>query len=223
MTPDCDGASAVPPVSVEPDPPEVPPPVNWALVMSDLDRGDPVAIAQVSRVVSAFLNRFRAYELRDSWEDLRQEVLEILIRSHRRGVLRHPEAFVSYTGRVVWSRLALRTRRKDRPPQSPPEVPALVDPDLKVDLERALEALPERERAVVDAIYLRGLNYQAAADELRLPLGTLKRLQTGALRVLRDSLGVVRNVRGKSGAAERAAATSTARVDPGRDSQESPS
>src|SRR5262245_60207304 len=189
--------------------------------MNDLDRGDPVAIAQVSRVLSAYLNRFRAYDLRHSWEDLRQEVLEILIRSHRRGVLRHPEAFVSYTGRVVWSRLALRTRRKDRPPQSPPEVPALVDPDLKLDLERALEALPERERAVVDAIYLRGLNYQAAADELRLPLGTLKRLQTGALRVLRDSLGVVRSVRGKSGAPS--AAASAARVDPGRDSQESPS
>jgi hypothetical protein len=69
------------------------------------------------------------------------------------------------------------------------------------------------------------LNYQAAADELCLPLGTLKRLQTGALRVLRDSLGVVRNVRGKAGAAERAAAgaSAAAQVDPGRDRQESPS
>ena len=215
----------MPPVSVETDPPAVPPPVDWALVLRDLDRGETVAIAQVSRVITAFLNRFRAYELRDSWDDLRQEVLEILIRSHRRGVLRHPEAFVSYTGRVVWSRLALRTRRKERPPQAPPEVPPLADPDLKLDLERALGALPERERAVVEAIYLRGLDYQAAASELRLPLGTLKRLQTGALRVLRESLGVVRNARGRTSGADRAAAAASApaQVDPGQDSHGSPS
>jgi RNA polymerase sigma factor (sigma-70 family) len=171
--------------------------VDWAVVLSDLDRGDPVAIAQVSRVISAFLNRFRAYEQRDSWDDLRQEVLEILIRSHRRGVLRHPGAFVSYTGRIVWSRLALRMRRKDRPSEPPLEVPALLDPDLALDLERAFAALPEREKSVVDAIYLRGMNYQAAAEELKLPLGTLKRLQTGALRALRETLGVARP--GKAG------------------------
>lgn len=198
--------------------------VDWAKILSDLDRGDPVAVARVSRVISAFLNRFRAYELRDSWEDLRQEVLEILIRSHRRGVLRHPSAFVSYTGRIVWSRMAARARRKDRPPEAPLEVPPLLDPELTLDLERAVEALSERERAVVDAVYLRGMNYQAAADELRLPLGTLKRLQTGALRALRESLGVSRPSRTKPASEERATPAEAARRSAsGRGSQETTS
>ena len=201
--------------------------MDWAVVLSELDRGDPVAVARVSRVISAFLNRFRAYELRDSWEDLRQEVLEILIRSHRRGVLRHPGAFVSYTGRIVWSRMALRIRRKDRPPETPLDVPALLDPDLALDLERAFEALSERERSVVDAIYLRGMNYQAAADELRLPLGTLKRLQTGALRALRERLGVSRGGRSKPAPAPDAtvvgSSTTSPRVSARGSSQETPS
>jgi RNA polymerase sigma factor (sigma-70 family) len=217
LSPDCDRAAGAPAVPAEreavPEPKAVV--IDWTAVLSDLDRGDPVAIAKVSRVISAFLNRYRAYELRDSWEDLRQEVLEILIRSHRRGVLRHPGAFVSYTGRIVWSRLALRTRRKDRPSEPRLETPPLLDPDLALDLERALTALSERERSVVDAVYLRGMNYQAAADELKLPLGTLKRLQTGALRALRESLGVVRKARGK--------AETPARVGASRGGEENPS
>ena len=174
---------------------DVAPAVDWGEVLSALDRGDPVAIARVSRVVSGFLNRYRAYELRDCWEDLRQEVLEILIRTQRSGALRHTGAFVAYTGRVVWSRLALRARGKKLPIPLPPIISTALDPELALDLERALEALPERERAVVDAIYLRGVSYQSAAEQLQLPLGTLKRLQTAALQALRESLGVSRRAR----------------------------
>jgi DNA-directed RNA polymerase specialized sigma24 family protein len=193
LNPDVDRSTALTEVPVDPE--AAAPLVDWTGVLSSLDQGDPVAIARVSRVISAFLGRFRAYELRDSWDDLRQEVLEILIRSHRSGALRHPSAFVSYTGRIVWSRVVLRARRKDRPGPTSPPAPALPDPDLVLDLERALAALPTRERAVVEAIYIRGLDYQAAATELRLPLGTLKRLQTGALRTLRETLGVSRKTR----------------------------
>ena len=59
------------------------------------------------------------------------------------------------------------------------------DPDLLVDLERALASLPEKQRLVVDAVYLQGATYEDAARSLGMPLGTLKRMQTAGLRELR--------------------------------------
>ena len=54
-----------------------------------------------------------------------------------------------------------------------------------MDLEQAMKTLPERERRVVDAVYIQGHSYQAAADLLDLPLGTLKRVQVKGLKLLR--------------------------------------
>lgn len=61
-------------------------------------------------------------------------------------------------------------------------VALLQDEALRLDLRDALAALDARQRGVVQAIYLEGRSYEDAAERLGLPLGTLKRLQTGALR-----------------------------------------
>jgi RNA polymerase sigma-70 factor (ECF subfamily) len=65
------------------------------------------------------------------------------------------------------------------------------EPGDLLDLRRALATLPEKERLVIEAVYAEGQSYEEAAARLGMPLGTLKRLQTQGLRILRQSMGVV--------------------------------
>ncbi len=170
---------------------------DWLAVLGALEKGDRVAVARVTAVITGFLARYGAYDVRDSWDDLCQEVLISLIRSARRGALREPSAFISYTGTITRNALIDHVRHETQPEsrvlkerlqeegQRPP-------PDLLLDLQRAREGLPERLRRVVETIYLEGHNYETAAKLLDVPLGTLKRLQTQGLRELRDKMAGAR-------------------------------
>jgi RNA polymerase sigma-70 factor (ECF subfamily) len=62
------------------------------------------------------------------------------------------------------------------------------DPDVLMDLGKAVTALPEVQRRVVTALYLEGRSYEEASQDLGLPLGTLKRHQTQGLKALREGL-----------------------------------
>lgn len=72
-----------------------------------------------------------------------------------------------------------------------PGSPLVVDADsgTRLDLERALAALPEDQRAVVLLVGLEDLGYRDAAEVLGIPIGTvMSRLSRGRarLRVLMD-------------------------------------
>jgi RNA polymerase sigma-70 factor (ECF subfamily) len=178
---------------------------DWDGVLDGLGRSDPLAIAKVSRLVSGVLTRLGAYDLRDGWDDVRQEVLITLLRSAREGKLRDPRAFVGYVMTVTRNRMHdwLRRNRASDPERRGDEVvqtvaerlhpePARVDPDVLVDLERALDGLPEKQRLVIQAVYLEGRSYEEATQLLGMPLGTLKRMQTEGLRALRRAMEVTR-------------------------------
>ena len=178
---------------------------DWVGVLEGLGRSDPLAIAKVSKLVTGALTRLGAYDLRDGWDDVRQEVLISLIRSAQEGRLREPGAFVGYAMSVTRNRMHdwLRRNRGTDPERRGQEtVQAVaeslhpesnrVSPDLKVDLERALDALPEKQRLVLHAVYLEGRSYEEASATLGMPLGTLKRMQTEGLRALRKALEVLR-------------------------------
>lgn len=170
---------------------------DWGEVLPALVRGDGLAVLKVTRVITSFLIRARAYDLRDSWADLCQEVLLALVSNARNGRLREPDAFVGYVAAITRNKLADWLRRNPRAGASvdertPDPLATLRDDDLLLDLERALEELGERERKVVETIYVEGYSYEEAADRLDLPLGTLKRLQTGALRSVRARLLITR-------------------------------
>jgi RNA polymerase sigma-70 factor (ECF subfamily) len=55
-------------------------------------------------------------------------------------------------------------------------------------VHRALEVLPEHERPVIELAYWRGLSQSEIADELQIPLGTVKTRTRSALGRLADEL-----------------------------------
>jgi RNA polymerase sigma-70 factor (ECF subfamily) len=65
------------------------------------------------------------------------------------------------------------------------ETPRSADPGVRLDLDRALGALPALQRRAVEAIFLCGYTYEEAAELVEVPLGTLKRAQTRGLAQLR--------------------------------------
>jgi RNA polymerase sigma-70 factor, ECF subfamily len=56
-------------------------------------------------------------------------------------------------------------------------------------VHRALDALPEHERSLIELAYWSGLSQSEIADYLSLPLGTVKTRTRAALRRLADELG----------------------------------
>jgi RNA polymerase sigma-70 factor (ECF subfamily) len=172
---------------------------DWLAVLQALLAGDRVALVKVSGVVTGFLARYRAYEQRESWDDLVQEVLIALIRSGRDGRIRDARAFVAYVGMITRNKLYDWRSNHAKPGRpgiegaveaSDFEAPAnrSEDPGLRVDLERCLGKLPDRQRSVVEAVYIQGQSYEEAALSLGRPLGSLKRDQTVGLQALRDCM-----------------------------------
>jgi len=186
---------------------------DWFAVVEATEAGDRKALLKLTRVITGLLARCGAYEMRDQWDDLTQEILITLIKSVRSGAIREREAFVNYAARITRNKFVDFVRASKKPGSADgardletadgegaidPHRGESRPPDELLDLETSLEGLDERERAVITAVYVEGRSYQEAADRLGVPLGTLKRLQTGALRILRERMGVAKKTDPKS-------------------------
>ena len=80
-------------------------------------------------------------------------------------------------------------RGPDRPAIEPPSIDASFgDLELRDRLEKAIAQLPDRERLLVGAHYLEGVQYEALAETLGIPLGTVKTHLYRAKRRLRELL-----------------------------------
>jgi RNA polymerase sigma factor (sigma-70 family) len=167
---------------------------DWIVVLDALVKNDRRALAKVTPVITNFLARYGAYAVRDSWDDICQEVLIRLIDSHRRGAIREPAAFISYTQTITrnvyldW--IAKEGKQADLPKRLGPPDGGPRDPEVLEDLRRALGSLIPSFREVVEAIYFKGHSYEDAAELLDLPLGTLRRRRTQGIRMLRAKMGV---------------------------------
>lgn len=164
------------------------------VVLAALEQGDPVAVAKVTDVISGWLAHYQAYDLFDSWDDIIHEVLIRLIQSARRGAIREPRAFISYTGTTTRN-LFLDWRQREAKLESNElweqlEVDdAPTDPGMLLDVQRMIDDLPGKLRRVVEAIYLQGHSYEECAKLLGIPLGTLKRRLTQARKEIRKKMG----------------------------------
>jgi RNA polymerase sigma-70 factor, ECF subfamily len=87
-------------------------------------------------------------------------------------------------------------RRTPEPAMDVPDGPSNEpDPSVRAEqswtawrVHRALEALPEKERAVIEVAYWRGLSQSEIAQLLGIPLGTVKTRTRSALARLAEEL-----------------------------------
>ncbi len=173
---------------------------DWALVIDRLLEGDQLACLQISRLVTGFLAGWRAYDFRDDWPDLVQEVLLVVFKVAQEGKIQKREASLGFIRTVAHHkfvdrlRLHLRCSEDQSLPwgglihAEEPEAQSGGRPEGLFDLRRALEKLPEQKRKILLAVYGEGKTYEQVARETGIPLGTLKRHLRDALAALRAHL-----------------------------------
>ena len=174
---------------------------DWGRVQERLLEGDRVAFAKFNRLLSGFLAQLRAYDFRDEWEDLRQEVLVATIANHRAGRLRDPQAFVGYVRIITRNKFIDRLKRElrsregetlpwdDEAAHAAAQPQAAPDPAELGEAWAAVRELPEEQQRILEGVYLEGKTYQEVSDETGVPLGTLKRRLRQSFATLRVRLG----------------------------------
>jgi RNA polymerase sigma-70 factor (ECF subfamily) len=126
----------------------------------------------------------------DGAGDAVQEAWVGIVRGIRR--LREPERFPAWSYAIVTRRCQDVVRRKAREPKidpdaDPPDIAPAYD-GQRIDLRRALAALPPDQRAAVALFYLEGLAVGEIAQAMLAPVGTIKTRLFHARRALRARL-----------------------------------
>ena len=176
---------------------------DWIAVVDALVAGDRIAFARFNRLVTGLLIHFRAYDFENDWDDLRQEVLTAVVQNLRSGTLRDAKAFVGYVRTITRNKFVdrLKRRLRCRENETLPWEEEIArdaggdgDPELRRELLRALAGLEERDRVLIERVYLRGETYEEASRATGVPLGTLKRRLREGLTALRKRLGELEGV-----------------------------
>jgi RNA polymerase sigma-70 factor (ECF subfamily) len=175
---------------------------NWAEISERLRAGDPAALLEVSRLITGFLAQLRAYDFREEWPDLTQEVLVALLAALRDEKVRDPEAMVGYIRSITRNKFVNRLnahlgRRESDDLEWPRasrgwiEKPGGAPPQEKLATVRELLGkLPEKQRKVIIGVYGWGRTYEQVAEETGIPLGSLKRYLREGLAAMRRELSV---------------------------------
>jgi RNA polymerase sigma-70 factor (ECF subfamily) len=165
--------------------------------MDRLVRGEAAAFLEVSRLITGFLVQWRAYDFRDEWDDLIQEVVLAAIEATRARRLRKPGAIVGYLRTATRYKFVdcLRRRRGEPLDEEGEERPADLrwppapdrDPG-SFEISQQVDKLPENQRKCIVSVYVAGNTYSEAAAATGIPLGSLKRHLRDGLATLRAGL-----------------------------------
>lgn len=180
--------------------PAIPEPSDAALTRA-MAHGDRAAFGALYDRYAGLLLALAARMLRTrrEAEDL---VHDVFLEAYR-----HAGAYDERRGTVrAWLVLRLRSRALDRlrsgayskvvsldARTGAPEPESHEDPSAAPDratVRRALAALPSEQRVVLELAYFDGRSHSEVADELGLPVGTIKSRLARALVRLRDELDV---------------------------------
>ncbi|MDH3213004.1 MAG: sigma-70 family RNA polymerase sigma factor [Myxococcales bacterium] len=174
---------------------------DWNATVERLLAGDRVAFLEFNRLVTGFLTQLRAYDFREEWEDLRQEVLLAVVANVRAGRLRDPQAFVGYVKIITRNKFIDRLKRHLRhaeketlPWDEETARAAAVASGAEAageragDLWAAVRELPGEQQRILEGIYVEGKTYREVSEATGIPLGTLKRWLRASLAALRARL-----------------------------------
>lgn len=100
--------------------------------------------------------------------------------------------FATWLHRVAYTRFLMHARRRQDEPLAEGQAEAVPaddpDPALRLDVNRAIDALPEHERVAIVHCFQLDLSHDEAAAVLGLPLGTLKSHVARGKARLREAL-----------------------------------
>jgi RNA polymerase sigma-70 factor (ECF subfamily) len=173
--------------------------VDWEAVVERLLQDDEHAFLEIARLVNGFLARWRAYDFRDEWDDLIQEVALATSLAVRERHLRDAGALPGFVRSVTRHKFVDQLRVRFRLGRDALlawderiDAGALEDEhpsqELRRDLETALDELPQKKRDAICGVYLEGKTYEQMSREAGIPLGTLKRYLRDGLAQLRERL-----------------------------------
>ena len=167
---------------------------DWRRILEELLVGDRTALATLNRLITTNLTRLRAYDFRDEWDDLRQEVLIAVIQNTRAGRLRDPAAFLAYVRVITRNKFIDRLKVQLQCPSHEPlaweqvlerSPDSATDAATVRDIWAVAERLPTEERIVLDGVYRQGKTYEQVSRDTGIPLGTMKRRLRDGLAALR--------------------------------------
>jgi len=179
---------------------------EWIRILEQLLAGDRLAFMKINRLITGFLSRLHAYDHREEWEDLRQEVLLAIVASARAGRLRDPAAFVAYVQSTTRNKFVDRLKRAGRTHEKK-QVPwneqieklagtaaAAISGDGRArEIWFAVADLPDQHQQVLEGIYRQGKTYEEVARDTGIPLGTVKRRLREGLTELRRRFAETRD------------------------------
>ena len=173
---------------------------EWVDLFNRLEEGDRLALLEVGRFATQILRRARAFDFEDEWEDLVQEVLLATVQAIRKEKIRDPAALGGYVATITRNLLSDRLRthiqfgaNRNLPWDDVHVAPLLNELEAdtgEADLEvrQVLDALPTPLGEILLRVKGHGRTCEQVASDMDIPLGTLKRKLSEAMRRVRTVL-----------------------------------
>ena len=169
------------------------------LVKKAQDAAGEARAAAFEELIEAFqpLAQSWAYRVLGDTHLAQDAAQEALLTAYQKiDQLRDPAAFPAWLKRIVQTQSQRETRRRV-PALLPLEDAVAPQPDpaasaeareLQEQVSRAVRALPEHERVVTELFYITGYSQQEIAEQLELPLTTVKKRLQYARERLRETM-----------------------------------
>lgn len=170
---------------------------DWVELYNRLAEGDRLALLELSRLVTHFLRRARAEDFQPDWEDLVQEVLITTVTAVRGDKIRDPAALGGFVRSVTRNKLNDRLRDHLKAGAGgtlswdEAHVATLVDEaprgtdERDVEVRRLLESMPPPLGEILMRVKGHGRTCEQVAEDMDIPLGTIKRKLAEAIKRLR--------------------------------------